>query len=89
MYCRHASADAFIFIYCKVLSQNAYFSQDEHRTVGQIRGDEAHFRLCEFTTPLGHFRPKLTAWDRLGLFRANLELFGPFWTILAILAKLL
>ena len=51
-------------------------------TVGQIRGDEAHFRFCEFGTPSGHFGPKLTAWDRLGLFRTILERYGPFLSIL-------
>ena len=54
----------------------------QHHTVGQIRGDEAHFRFCEFGTPSGHFGPKLTAWDRLGLFRTILERYGPFLTIL-------
>jgi len=44
--------------------------------VGQIRGDEAHFRFCEFGTPSGHFRPKLTAWDPLGLFMTILERYG-------------
>ena len=49
--------------------------------VGQVRGDEAHFIFCAFEPPSGHFGPKLTAWDRLGLFRTILERYGPFLTI--------
>ena len=54
----------------------------QHHTVGQIRGDEAHFRFCEFGTLLGHFGPKFTTWDHWGLFGTIWERYGPFWTIL-------
>ena len=58
-------------------------------TVHQIRGYEAHFRLCEFGTTLRPFWTNndclelfLTVWDHLGPFGTILDHFGQFWTIL-------
>ena len=58
-------------------------------TMHQIRGYEAHFRLCEFGTTLRPFWTNndclelfLTVWDHLGPFGTILDHFGQFWTIL-------